>query len=340
MHLANRFRRLTRAIWVSLVVAAMVLPGASAAEPRAAALEGLDKTIVGFRSAKARPFAERKATMALSEVRITIVLLDGHELSGRLDGQSDGQWLWLARSDRGVHISSGFPWPAIQHIHTPSGEVDPGQLRQAISQWPKTEGRLTQDSQPFVREEITDEPMTKSEIAPTSQPFSAPRKDSAWHPVQTLHVEAELASWDSDVQPDGLRVFVFPLDRDGDIAPVRGNIDLTLFGLDSPSDEPPRRPWPPRFPELERASYLVRASDFADGPAVYRLPFSRVHPDFEATLASVGMMHVRLGVNGQGVFEASAADVCLRAPSRFRDQLQHSSRHRYLPIEIQGRPDH
>jgi hypothetical protein len=59
-------------VFLGMVLGVVWFAPTDHANPRAAAqveqpLQGSDKTIVGFRSAKARPFAERKGTMALVE---------------------------------------------------------------------------------------------------------------------------------------------------------------------------------------------------------------------------------------------------------------------------------
>ena len=154
--------------------------------------------------------------------------------------------------------------------------------------------------------------------------------------VTSLQIEACLAQWDADPQPDGLRVWVFPLDAGGKIVPVHGQLDLTLVGTTQPIAG---AAWQktPRFPELERKSQLVRHSDFLAGPAVYQVPFSRAQPDYDLQLAWPGLLHARLRVPSVGAFDASAAGLELREFSPFRDTLwQHTGR-RYLPLEDAGR---
>ena len=48
--------------------------------------------------------------------------------------------------------------------------------------------------------------------------------------LAALEMHAELANWDRDVEPDGLRVHVFPLDDQRIVVPVEGNITMRLIG--------------------------------------------------------------------------------------------------------------
>jgi len=56
-------------------------------------------------------------------------------------------------------------------------------------------------------------------------------------------------------------------------------------------------------------------------------------PEQVFALAPEALVHARLGVPGQGVFSASAVDVCIRGLSRFRDQLQYFQGYRALSRE-------
>lgn len=140
--------------------------------------------------------------------------------------------------------------------------------------------------------------------------------------VKALRVEAQLANWDADVAPDGLQVTIYPLDAHGQLVPVHGRVALTLIGELEPSERNHRMRRPPEFIELERKSFQVRPADFANGPAVYLLPFRGLQPDATPDLAAQALIKARLLVPGQGAFDASYAQVWLRDFSRFRDQLE------------------
>ena len=140
--------------------------------------------------------------------------------------------------------------------------------------------------------------------------------------VNSLRVEACLANWNADVYPDGIRVFVWPLDARGELVPVNGRIEFTLVVERNPSERGHRLRRPPEFEELQRKSFAVVQADFAGGPAVYEIPFNQLRPDATPELALQALVRGRLSIPGRGIFEASDAHVLLRDVSHFRDQLE------------------
>ena len=93
-----------------------------------------------------------------------------------------------------------------------------------------------------------------------------------------------------------------------------------------------------QFPELARWTQVVAAGDFTDGVAAYRLPFQALHPDFNVDLGSLGLVHARLSVPGQGVFEATTGATPIRQFNPVRDRLQQQVGQRFWPIERTDRP--
>ena len=152
-------------------------------------------------------------------------------------------------------------------------------------------------------------------------------------------VQGQLAQWDKDAQPDGLRIAVSPLDHQGRIVPIDGHVEFTLVVEQARINGGQSYAKSPQFAEAERFSFVVKREHFSEGGAFYELSFSKMHPDFDPNVASQALLHARLSVPGVGVFEASDAQICLREPSRFRDQLQYYSPGRYLPLESNGQPN-
>jgi hypothetical protein len=244
---------------------------------------------------------------------ITVALVDGREVSGEVARESDERMLWLARSEPGLAMTSGFVWKRVARWSGLGPAIGPSK------EWIEEQPLLAKTKT------VEDVPPPATSVTLSVNP-SQGRVDS-------LRAFAELAFWDNDALPDGLLVYVSPLNARGELVAVRGEVELTLYGMFHPRDESSRSAGAPAFPELERIGWQVRPSDFSQGPAVYRLPFSKTQPDTDLNLAAIGLLHVRLGVNGQGVWETSVADICTRPVSRFRDQLQHATQRRYLPNE-------
>lgn len=255
---------------------------------------------------------------AVADDAVTAYLVDGREVTGTVDVRTDTQHLWLRRSAEQFDLASGYRWDQVLVGRAQDRTLDNPAFR-AWTLARKQAGRRLAEITPAVRGEV----QTVSTAVPTMIP----------PPVKTLIVDAELAQWDKDAQTDGLRILVYPLDAHGNIVPVDGHIEFTLAVERESSRVRPGYVKDPEFVESERMTFPVRKEQFRTGAAFYQLPFDRWHPDFELTFAHQALLHARLSIPGQGVFEASDAQVCLRQFSRFRDQLQYYSQGRYLPLE-------
>ena len=146
--------------------------------------------------------------------------------------------------------------------------------------------------------------------------------------VQSLMLNVELANWDSDVEVDGLLLHIYPLNRDWVPVAIDGTLQIEVIG-----QKFARRRQPTRFFELARTSHRVRKQDF--GPthvATYRIPFRTVHPEFQLDVGTYGLVHARLGIPGQGSFEASV-QTRLRTFDPVRDQLQLERGKRFFASE-------
>lgn len=265
---------------------------------------------------------ESAAAENVAEEIVTVVLADGRTVTGSVDLKTDAQYLWVRRGEEQLDLVSGYPWNQVLEGHVGERKLERSELRSWASSR-KQAGRKFAEIAPGAPSDVR-----LISAATPSAPVSA---------VKTLVVDAELAQWDKDTQTDGLRVFVYPLDAQGNLVPVDGHIELTLAVEREYARADSGFVKVPEFVEADRRTFAVRRAQFAAGPAVYQLPFDRWHPDFEFALAHQALLHARLSVPGQGVFEASDARVCLREFSRFRDQLQYYSPGRYLPLENPSR---
>ena len=256
---------------------------------------------------------------------IIALLRDGRSVTGFVDARTDAEHLWLRRTADGFDLVSGFAWDQILEGRTSDGHWSAVDLHTWAANH-KQPGRLFSEVKP-PRPVVRQSPSVRS-----SSPASF--ADSAR--VKTLVVKAELAQWDKDAQVDGLRIFVSPLDAQGNVVPVNGRIEFTLVAEVNHVAVEHSLPRRAKFIEGDRFSYSVQPEHFRQGAAFYELSFSKWHPEFEPNIAAQALLVARLSVPGQGVFEASDAQICLREPSRFRDQLQYFTPGRYLPLESNG----
>jgi hypothetical protein len=275
---------------------------------------------VAFAFAAANSQAEPKDASAAS---LVVELADGRRMTGELASETDENRLWIRRSASGVTICSGFAWNSVEGVQSGNTPVSPAHLRMLARR---------QTARKIDLEDVPGPLNAHLEAPPAELPPAAVRSAR----LASLRIEACLANWDQDPQRDGLLVFVFPLDAGGRLAPVHGQLDLTLVGV---TQVVGGTAWQktPEFPELERKSHLVRLGDFAEGPAIFRVPFVRLEPEYDARLDWPALLHARLRVPGVGAFDASTTCLALREFSPLRDHLwQHTGR-RFLPLEDAGR---
>ena len=146
--------------------------------------------------------------------------------------------------------------------------------------------------------------------------------------IAALEIEAVLVNLDRDVEPDGFELVIAAIDVHGRAVPVRGSITARLVG--ERDEEHSGRI---RFEELQRWSQPVARADFLDGVASYALRFRTVRPEFDWELIPYALLNVRLGIYGEGNFEASVP-VMIRQFNPYRDQLQKYERSRFLRNEL------
>lgn len=252
---------------------------------------------------------------------IDVELADGTIVTGEVDAQTDADRLWLRREETGIVLCSGYSWDEVQALYR-------GQNRIVGTEIPKSIGDLKSPAKSVLDITPAISPEATARLTPANLPVTNTRPR-----IESLHIEAQLARWGRTAANDGLRVFVFPLSADGQLVPVRGQLGLSLFAEIVNARGGEYTVLRPDFRELESTSELVRISDFANGPAVFQLPFRRFHPDVDFDFAPGAVVHARLGIAGQGVFEASADCVPTRNFSPIRDQLQLYQGQRFFPGE-------
>ncbi len=251
---------------------------------------------------------------------VTVLLADGRQSSGKIHEHTDRARLWLLRQEATVDLVSGFWWDQVKEGWIGDQHVG----REELQEWSATRKQRSRTVWEIAKIASQGEPIIM--LAPAaSKP--APRR------VKTLVIRAYPAQWNRDALTDGLRISVAPLDSQGQIVPVNGQIEFTLVVEIEKLNGGQVGSIRPEFRDTARKNFIVKSSDFVNGPAYYELPFDHGHPEFDVNIGNQGLVHARLSIPGQGVFEASDAQVTLREFSRFRDQLQYFTPSRYLPIE-------
>ena len=279
-------------------------------------------------TALAQPADQAAPDETITVETITVQTASGRSFTAVLDRQTDVDRLWLRWERKSVVVRRPIDWDRVEQVHV-AGKVLSGEEFLDVV-------RAVRQENPFREEAARTKPRVVvmrtmgSAVAAGRTPPHAPVPDTPR--VCSLAIEATLVNWDSDVEADGLVVHVYPLDGYGDVVPVRGtlNADLTAERV-----EIVKRPQP--FHTIGRWTRQVSQDDFGPHGAAFRLPFQGVHPEFDLSAATFGLVHARLSVPGQGTFEATADTVRIRAASPVRDRLEQFTGRRFFPQERIGR---
>jgi len=271
---------------------------------------------------------------------LTVALASGRHFTAELDRRTDATQLWLRWNGRAGHVLRPVDWACVEWAEL-AGDIYTGrELREAIAVLREAlppasvasgiaEERLTDGSPPpgVGPGGLAPPPpcMLPLPVWGAAHQFEPPR-------VRSVAIETRVANWDSDVEADGLVLNVFPLDGAGCVLPVRGTIQVELLGEDAGLARS-RQP----YAVLGRWTEQVCRSEFHADGACYQLPFRRVHPEFDFRWASQGLVHVRLSVPGEGVFETSQSMVRVRPYSAIRDHLEQTTGQRFFVQERTGR---
>jgi hypothetical protein len=261
---------------------------------------------------------------------LSVHTASGRQFTGQLDHRTDARQLWLRSGTYDAYISRPLDWEHVTKIQA-GGKIYTGiAMRDALAggAWPDV-------NDPFVDSSETLPGPVSGPIRVYAAGTPAdvnPLLTGAPPRVASLHIEAFVANWDADVEADGLVVRVYPLDETGAAVPVSGSIEVDLVGQQ-------RYVYTQSVPtaELGRWTSSIAPNDVGPSGAVLRLPFQGIHPEFDTGVGSIGLVHARLVVPGQGVFDDSADAVRIRAYSAFRDRLQQLEGTRFLPHERTGR---
>ncbi|MEX0725495.1 MAG: hypothetical protein WD065_04455 [Planctomycetaceae bacterium] len=255
------------------------------------------------------------AAAATVDDLLVVRLLDGRVVRGELDGQTDDERLWLSASDPGIRLSSAFEWSEIESILREREMLTKNEVLKLAS---AIRAKTTPESQLEQRIAFWFPKRENEDPALADVNFRASR---AGRRVAFLEIEAHPVNWDRDAERDGLLVYVRPLDDDGRIVPVNGQIRLQLFGERFAQQTQRTFDASILFPQLGTWTQRLRVEDFGSDGAAIRLPYRRLHPDFNSDLAAHALLTARLGIAGQGTFDDSTADVFIRPASRYRDEL-------------------
>lgn len=275
-------------------------------------------------------------------------LTSGRQLAGEVSPRSSGERLWLVQRSGAAEIARPIAWDHIVAAEFRGLSLTSRELRSLIvsTAAPVAARTASQQADPRDAQQnpFQEDPQASEELPlPVVQAPSPTIVDRATFlalttpPVASVRLDAHLANWDADVEADGLAVQIVPVDQHGQVVPVRGALQVELFGVRAVAfqDAPHKR-----GRSYERLGYwtqqLVPQYIQSDG-GWFKLPFQALHPEYDPRVGYLGLVHVKLVVPGAGVFEDSLDGIRLREFAPLRDGLQRDTGRRFFPSETTGR---
>jgi hypothetical protein len=274
------------------------------------------------------PFADEpkaanpSAAISTRSGHIEVALRSGRTFGGEIDAQTDADVLWLRSSHGSIVLVRPIEWGRVVRASVGGKEFSGDELR-ALAERAKT-ARPEPAFGPAAP--APPPPLPASDAG--ALPWPAPPTEAPRPRVASINVDAQLAHWTPTVESSGLSVRVTPLDSDGRAVAIDGTLEVELLGR-----EPAVNYMAGDFPLVGRWTFAVRADDVGPSGAVYQCPFQALHPDFDTQLYAHGLVHARLTVPEQGVFEVSQPVVRIRQYSPMRDRLQETTNERFFSVE-------
>lgn len=259
---------------------------------------------------------------------VVVDVVSGRRFVGEVDPDTNESTLWLRRDLASGYLLRPIDWQRVTSVELGGDAYSGEEFRKALS---VVREALASESQ---QNAALGKPSGQGSIilgpaAATTQ-IVAPHADEPAR-VQSLAIDAYLANWDADVEPDGLILDVLPLDSEGALVPVHATVEVDLLAERTgvvKLAEP--------FARIGRWTRRVDPADFGVWGARYRLAFQAVNPDFDRRWATHGALHVRLSVPGAGVFEQTDSTLRIRPYSSVRDRLEQANGNRYFYEERTG----
>jgi hypothetical protein len=253
---------------------------------------------------------------------ITVTLASGRQVTAHVDASTDQQRLWLRSGDETIVLLRPVEWPSVQSALVGGRMCTRDELRVLAAQ-------LATPSPDHAAAAPSRAALPSTDSSSLRVPDPPPR-------VRSVSFDVQLANWDADVETDGLLVHVYPLDDAGALVPTGGQLEVTLFAPRRAAFAEVPHGRGVAFSRLAHWSQPVSGDDVLHENSI-KLGFQASHPEFETGWASHGLVHLRLAIAGQGIFDDSQDAVRIRPFAPLRDSLERSHGERFFPEEKTGR---
>ncbi len=265
------------------------------------------------------------AVSAETSSSLSIRTRDNRALEGQVDSRTDQHQLWIRQQSEHIVLITPVRWDAIASAALDDAPIEIASLVEMAPRLASA-GPVAF----LAQHEVIDPPQDVLPSAPQVHPHHPGARMTPATRVTNIEIAARLVNFDRDVEVDGIEVAVVVLDTQGYPVPVRGSLSGNLI-VERVNSHTGRA----RFENVQRWSQPVATADFVEGTAFYRLPFRTVRPEMDLALRSQGLLNVRLGVAGQGNYEATVP-VAIRPLNPVRDTLQLRTGSRFYRGELTG----
>jgi hypothetical protein len=269
-----------------------------------------------------------------AEAVVAVQLASGRQFQGEIDVSSTGQALVLRTATDGITLRRPIAWERIISASVDGQPADVMAMREMAARRSQEPGVRGQKSDVSRKIELIGEASAGEAVMPAVVPVEAPR-------VVSVAFDANIASWDSDVETDGVAILVAPLDVHGYLVAAGGTVEVELLAPQRRTLDLAPLSGGDTLELVERWTRAIAPEDFGPSGVRLRLPFGAITPELQPDwlASSYGLVHVRLVIPGQGVFEASRDGVRVRPWAPNRDRLEMKTGQRFLPTENLGRRD-
>lgn len=269
---------------------------------------------------------------------VLVRLTNGRTLSGRIDARTDDAELWLHSTAPSIVLVNAIAWSDVESVIVGEESYTPKEFNDVIDD---------------LKSPVPEVPRSRRIVG--DEPPSASATQASADRIQSIDIDATLANWNREWEPDGIELRIRPRTADNSIVAVDGLVTVRLYGRRTRNWEELESRWlygfvtdgsspriyaPPRreqnYIEVGRWTVRLNADDLLVNGHVVRLPFRRFSPEYDLSLTPDGEVHAHVSLKGQGVFNASYP-VQLRGYSPLRDTFQLDRGTRFFPGEYQAR---
>jgi hypothetical protein len=276
-----------------------------------------------------------------AEQEVVLQLASGRQFHGTIDATSTADKLVLRTTDGGLILWRPIRWERIERATINGQPVDVAKLREAAGVGSRNSGvgsRLSEAQRlPLLRKiEIKTLVPLSDQAVEEEPPVENPPPR-----VAMVAFDPFVANWDADVETDGLVVDIMPLDINRYVVPSSGTLEVELYSPQRRTLDLAPMSGGDTLELVERWTRAINPEDFGPGGVRLRLPFGAIHPELNPNWSAswYGLVHVRLAIPGQGIFEDSRDGVRIRPWAPNRDRLEMKTGQRFLPTENLGRRD-